>query len=187
VNTGGGGAGGGLYSSTPGTTYQIAIHGGSVTGNTSPGDGGGLFGDKITIDSGTVISGNTATTGNGGGGAGFTPLTINAGTVITGNTAGLAGGGISIGGGGSVTKSTITNNTAGTAGGGVYFWSGPDASTSTPAASVTFCRIVGNTATAGGNAVDSFDKLYSVTDDWLGTNVPAAADVGAGNAVAITN
>jgi uncharacterized repeat protein (TIGR01451 family) len=184
---GGSGAGGALYSSTPGTTYQINIHGGSITGNTSPGDGGGLFGDKITIDSGTVISGNTATTGNGGGVEGFSQLTINAGTVITGNAAGLAGGGVSVGSGGSITKSTITNNTAGTAGGGVYFLSGPDASTSTPAPSVTFCRISGNTATAGGNAVDSFDKLYSVTDDWLGTNVPAAGDVGAGNAVVITN
>jgi hypothetical protein len=170
--------------------YQLAIHGGAFSGN-SAAYGGAIAGTEpaaaFSIDSGTTITGNTAT-GYGGGIHTDSNITIGAGTVISGNHAGTAGGGISIGGGSSITLSSIVNNTAGITGGGVYFFNGADAATGAATPSISFSRIVGNTASLGGaNQVDNANVPYSMTDNWLGANIPGPNDFGVSNAVALAS
>lgn len=105
------GNGGGIFAFGPGPTTSDAIHGGSISGNETAGDGGGINTTAgLVIDTGAVISNNTA--GTGGGGA-------NGGN----------GGGLWFDASGedlSITDATITGNTSpggtGTApgGGGIY-------------------------------------------------------------------
>ncbi|HSP17686.1 MAG TPA: hypothetical protein VLV78_23275 [Thermoanaerobaculia bacterium] len=178
--------GGGLRSFSGVTTYQLAIHGGSFTGNIAAIEGGGLIADFATIDGNTVISGNTATSGNAGGIEGR-HLTIGAGTVISGNTAGQSGGGVVAGGGSTITRSSITTNTAGMSGGGIYISSGSDIPTSTAAASVTFCRIAGNTATYGSQFDEVGGAAATLTDDWWGTNLPQIPQVNGTTAIPIVS
>ena len=182
-DAGSGGSGGGIEVVSGPSSYSVAIHGGSISNNTAPAavasrERGPT--PNFTIDSGTVISGNHATVGNGGGIEDNSNITIGTGTVISGNQAASSGGGVSIGGGSSITKATITNNTAGGAGGGVYVSNGPDAQLGSAAAAISFSRIVGNTATTGANEVDQANvggALVTLTDDWFGTNVPSTSDI----------
>lgn len=192
----GGGAGGGLEVVGGLKAYSIAIHGGSISNNSAP-NGGGIveLGGNVpsfTIDGGTVISGNTANgtssfVGSGGGIAAFGNITIGAGTDIHGNQTNGEGGGVLIGGGSSITQASITNNSAGVTGGGVYIFDGPDASVNEAAPSVSFSRIVGNTASLGPNQIDNANVPTSLTDNWLGVNLPGPNDVGASNAVPISS
>ena len=86
--------GGGIDDSFEG--LALTIHGGQISSNQAPGDGGGINAGSVTIDQSTLIDSNTAG-GKGGG--------------VFGNAI-------------SITNATITNNGAATGGGGVYVNSG---------------------------------------------------------------
>ncbi|HZP65163.1 MAG TPA: Ig-like domain repeat protein, partial [Rudaea sp.] len=169
--------------------YHVDIHSSTFQSN-SAAYGGAIQGTEplahFVIDQGTQITGNSATTGAGGGVFVDSNISIAAGTVITGNSAALYGGGISIGSGSTVTLSDISNNTAGTTAGGIYFFSGGDASLGLSMPSVSFSRIVGNTATLGANQIDGADVPNSLVDNWLGANLPGPNDIGFNNAVPIS-
>jgi hypothetical protein len=190
-NAGAGGGGGAIEVVGAAQTYAVTIHGGSITNNSAPA-GAGILGASgplnITIDQGTLITGNTATAGPGGGIFVPAAITVKAGTVISGNSATAQGGGAVLGAGSTITQSSIINNASGIAGGGVYVFNGPDASTNTAAVALPYDRIFGNTAPAGGSQVDSANDLNGFNDVWLGSNVPAASTIiGASNAVAISS
>ena len=122
----------------------------ALGGETSQGDGGGLFSDYgNTVVENSTISGNTAA-GSGGGLShveGGT-LTINNST-IENNSASFAGGGVGNNdplvneGTLNITESTITGNTA-SMGGGVF---------SSGAGSITGSTIENNVATSQGGGV----------------------------------
>ncbi|HZS46115.1 MAG TPA: Ig-like domain repeat protein [Blastocatellia bacterium] len=123
-------AGGGVYFNAG---YSATISGSDIFNNNA-GQGGGVFNggsdstptSTLTINSLTLIHGNSAVTsgsgkGNGGGignaeiGGGSNPATTNVTkTHIFGNSATSAGGGISVGGGTfTMSFSRIINNTSG--------------------------------------------------------------------------
>jgi predicted outer membrane repeat protein len=79
-----------------------------VSGNQSPNNGGGIYGNGAVTLTNSTVSGNTTTFG--GGIVGFGAVTLTNSTV-SGNTASRDGGGI-FGLGGTITNSTITNNIA---------------------------------------------------------------------------
>ena len=120
MGSGGQGQGGGIFFFGDATPVGSAIHGGSISNNQAPSDGGGIYTtDALTIDQGTVISGNSS--GRNGGG-----LWNNA----TGTT--------------TLTNVTFINNSATTAGGGIR-----NDSNASAMLNVSFSRIVGNTAPSG--------------------------------------
>jgi CSLREA domain-containing protein len=165
-----------------------------VTNNISQStDNGGAIsqsgGGSVVIQNNTIISNNTATAAIGGGiavnnstnvgGLTITDSSFTGNTATTGVGAGQ-GGGIWIGvesSGGSVvtiTRATITDNTAQTPigqGGGIY----------TNKATITFSRIVGNTASAAGSGVFEPGGGFAVTanNNWWGCNTgPGGAATG---------
>lgn len=104
----------------PGVSLEIAditVRGGSVQGN-----GGGIRNAGTLSLIRTVVSGNTATGGDGGGiysnGQGSSLKVAR--STVSGNTASSAGGGIAAGVLIAVNDSTISGNSAGTRGGGIY-------------------------------------------------------------------
>jgi CSLREA domain-containing protein len=146
------GEGGGLFIFNPGTTPISVIHGGTISGNTSAVRGGGIRTTAgITIDQGTVISNNTSPTGAGL----WSNLQVSTG-FPSGETT-------------TLTKVTITGNTASTSGGGVQV----DASTPGNNLVMSFSRLAGNTSPSGSN-LDNVAGAVTATDNWWGTNNPAA-------------
>lgn len=106
----------------------LLLMGGSITGNSSPGNGGGVsivnldegFLNSSVIMNGGSITGNTAA-GNGGGVYAEEGFSSQGGGSITGNTAAGNGGGVYAGNGVSINVGTdgnssgaliVTNNTA---------------------------------------------------------------------------
>lgn len=124
----------------------------TITGNTSTGDGAGLWADgfnmNLTIRDST-ISGNAS--GDDGGGIYVEDtggLLLIQRTTITGNDAAGSGGGIYFydpDNDVTVEDSTISGNSAGGAGGGIYLYS-PDAGLFT----IRGTTVSGNDAQAGG-------------------------------------
>ena len=140
MGSGGQGQGGGIYFFGDATPVGSAIHGGSISNNQAPSDGGGIYTtDALTIDQGTVISGNSS--GRNGGG-----LWNNA----TGAT--------------TLTNVTFVNNSATAAGGGIRNDSNAGATLN-----VSFSRIVGNTAPSGSGVSRSAGTL-TAEDNWWGCN-----------------
>ncbi len=162
------GAGGGIIGFAPqnvsAATGESFIHSSTISGNQAAGFGGGInTSASISIDQGTVISGNTAGTDGSnptahasqeGGGLYLNPAascplsstcTATLGKLtITGNKATGNGGGISYG-----------NLTAGTVG----------------ALSMSFSRLAGNTTSGGsGSNLSNNHGTATVTDNWWGTN-----------------
>ncbi|HET9837491.1 MAG TPA: hypothetical protein VFR84_04590 [Candidatus Angelobacter sp.] len=153
--------GGGLFFSGQHTQPQSHISGGSISGNTAAGTGGGMNNQAtLLIDGGTVISNNTAgTNGNNAGGGG-----------IQNNSAdGL-----------TLSKVTISGNTTTGDGGGIYTGNNSGGN----AVTITFSRLAGNTSShlAGSNEIFNFTAAapgntgnqVTVTNSWLGTNVPSS-------------
>ena len=165
------GAGGGIIGFAPqsvsAATGESFIHSSTISGNQAAGFGGGInTSASISIDQGTVISGNTAGTDGSnptahasqeGGGLYLNPAascplsstcTATLGKLtITGNKATGNGGGISYG-----------NGSAGTVG----------------ALSMSFSRLAGNTTSGGsGSNLSNNHGTATVTDNWWGTNNPA--------------
>ncbi len=139
--------GGGLEIVGPsGTPGQTAIHGSTIAGNHSDGDGGGIWNTtNLLIDTSSVLSGNS-TGGNGGG------LWHNASNPDTA----------------TLTKVTITGNTATGSGGGIFSGNVSGGVTLT----VQFSRLAGNTATAGTANLDNINSVITATDNWWGMNNP---------------
>ncbi|HRO25214.1 MAG TPA: choice-of-anchor Q domain-containing protein, partial [Promineifilum sp.] len=180
--------GGGIYAEL-GPLFLIDS---TVSDNTSGNQGGGIYTDGPLSLSGTTVSGNTATTGNGGGihvdDEGSVEI-VN--STLSGNTAATAnGGGIhfnevfsnNIYGvlSNTITHTTITDNTAGGVGGGVALDNNYDSSHS-PAAVLVATIVSGNTATGAGDEID--DAPGNVTADAF--NV--LGDSGKNNADAFNN
>ncbi|HRQ14611.1 MAG TPA: choice-of-anchor Q domain-containing protein, partial [Promineifilum sp.] len=180
--------GGGIYAEL-GPLFLIDS---TVSDNTSGNQGGGIYTDGPLSLSGTTVSGNTATTGNGGGihvddegSVEIVNSTLSGNTAATGN-----GGGIhfnevfsnNIYGvlSNTITHTTITDNTAGGVGGGVALDNNYDSSHS-PAAVLVATIVSGNTATGAGDEID--DAPGNVTADAF--NV--LGDSGKNNADAFNN
>jgi len=110
------------------TNGKLVLHsGGKITGNTTTGNGGGVYVSGIFTMSGGIISGNTAngTVTDAGGGGVFIDnggiFNMSSGSII-GNTAASNGGGVIIGVGGNFNMNGGTigsNNEASMHGGGV--------------------------------------------------------------------
>ncbi|MDB5174983.1 MAG: polymorphic rane protein [Phycisphaerales bacterium] len=194
-STGGGGSGGGIYFdggvSLAGTLLMTDS---LVSGNNAADDGGGFWGtDDVPTISNCTVSNNKALEGQGGGifdgtnstGAGLT-LTNSS---VTGNSAAdpLAfgfgqGGGIFVNGTGKYTIGSsatngniITGNSAVHGGGGIYL----QGVAGIGLLSAADNRIVGNTSTSGGTAVDRSAGSFNAANNWWGTNTPPASLFGA--------
>ena len=145
--------GGGLYDECGGTTTLRNV---LVTGNTATsGDGGGVEAENlILIDS--VIEGNTAS-GHGGGVSASGYLTMS-GSVISGNVAGQpygGGGGAIVSGNITISDSTFDDNSANNCGGGLY------AEVSNGTVTITDSTFSNNTADiCYGGAID-IDGTYN--------------------------
>jgi uncharacterized repeat protein (TIGR01451 family) len=164
--------GAGIFIFNPGTTPISVIHGGTISGNGGSAviRGGGIRTTAgITIDQGTVISGNTAQEGAG--------LWTNLGTSVpfpSGETT-------------TLTKVTVTGNNASGSGGANPGGGGGikvDNSASGNFFVMSFSRLAGNTATAGGSNLFTTNPGAQVTatNNWWGTN-NAASTIGGGATV----
>jgi predicted outer membrane repeat protein len=162
------GSGGGLYDgwtlgdSPAGTTHVLA--GNTITGNTSGGNGGGIFFNAAgsataflpIVISGSNISNNQALSGAAGGvrTANFTTLTLRSSN-INNNTAGTTGGGLSLGNAVNLliaddsSTININGNHAGGSGGGVYQGGNSNYTNATTVMTGTV-SISGNTAGESG-------------------------------------
>jgi hypothetical protein len=135
---------------------RLIMNGGSISGNTSTGDGGGVYVTGISsfIMNGGTISGNTDTTGGGVYVAGGS-FTMNGGTISGNNASGFSpngdGGGVYVAGGsfimngGTIGVSSTDKNSAGKDGGGVCVANGDF--------TMNGGTIAWNTATYGGGGV----------------------------------
>ena len=157
--------GGGIY--TFGTGNRLTVNGGSILGNSSPNNGGGINGTDSSIVNLTnvTVSGNTASNSGGGIIVGGT-LNITGGS-ITGNTATAQdGGGIfasntTV----TVTNASITNNHADGSsgeGGGMYISGG--------ASTITNSTLSGNTALRSGGGISFVQGTHSITGTTLNGN-----------------
>jgi CSLREA domain-containing protein/uncharacterized repeat protein (TIGR01451 family) len=143
---------------TPGHLGSLTLHASTISGNTAGGLGGGIsdLGMSLSVDQGTIISGNSA------GLAGI-PNTLDGGGVYL-NT-GATGCPGSCPNTVSFNKVTIIGNSATGNGGGISNGSG---SASGPLA-MSFSRLAGNTAAAGSN-LNNNHATATVTNNWWGTN-----------------
>lgn len=140
MGSAGQGQGGGIFYFGDASPAGSAIHGGTISNNQAPSDGGGIYTtDALTIDQGTVFSGNSS--GRYGGG-----LFNNAPGTTT------------------LTNVTFFNNSATTAGGGIR-----NDSNASAVLNVSFSRIVGNTAPSGSGVSRSAGTL-TAEDNWWGCN-----------------
>ncbi|HEY6251188.1 MAG TPA: hypothetical protein VI685_14610, partial [Candidatus Angelobacter sp.] len=166
------GAGGGILAFTPqnvsAATGESFIHSSTISGNKAAGFGGGINTNaSISIDTGTVISGNTAGTDGSnptahatqeGGGLYLNP----AATCPLSSTCTA-----------TLSKLTITGNTATGNGGGISY--GNASAGTVGALSMSFSRLAGNTTSGGsGSNLSNNHGTATVTDNWWGTNAAAS-------------
>jgi len=172
------------------TGGSLTITGTTFSNNSSTSSGGGLgytAGDPLirTPSTGTLsISGSTfsSNTANsvaaGGGGADLFNFNLGSGTyninssTFSSNTASAGRGGAIIVESGplTLTTSSLTSNTATTGGGAIY---------SLANASVTYSRLVGNSASNPSNGLTLFSAsgTFTADDNWWGINTgPSAND-----------
>jgi hypothetical protein len=142
----------------------------TITGNSSPDNGGGVdeesISDPITITDST-ISHNTAANSGGGIEAGGGGTFLLFGDTLTGNQAGNNGGGLDNGGGDTDTyvNTTITHNTAGGEGGGIESGATFDGETFGDGEFISFSTITENTATQGGGNIGVSEVGGAVIDN----------------------
>jgi hypothetical protein len=150
-------------------------------------EGAGNASNSVVFHNST-ISNNTAATGQDGGGLDvFGALTVDQGTVISGNVAGRWGGGLFLSSTATISNTTITGNSAGgglgatsinEGGGGIF------ANNSSSNVTVNNSRIVGNIATVGsqldGNGAASSGGVLNAANNWYGTNTPSSSFFGNG-------
>src|SRR5215471_2174238 len=139
------------------------IHSSTISGNKSAGFGGGIWdASNLTIDQGTVISGNIAGTD------GTNPVAGQEGGGLYGNTLnngcpGACTDKITL------TKVTITGNSATGNGGGVSNGNN-SASPSSGSLTMSFSRLAGNTTSGSGNNLNNNGTTATVTNNWWGTD-----------------
>ncbi|HWX53744.1 MAG TPA: hypothetical protein VN176_04045, partial [Verrucomicrobiae bacterium] len=165
--------GGGIFAFNPGTTPISVIHGGTISGNSAITRGGGVRSSAgITIDQGTIISGNTAGEGAGVWSNLGTSVPFPAGETTTLNKVAITGNNATgngtlptpgIGGGGGI---KVDNSASGN-----FFV-------------MSFSRLAGNTSALGGSNLFSTSPGAAVTatNNWWGTNA-AASTIGGGATV----
>ncbi len=166
------GQGGGLWvtNSTNGGTGKVTISGGTISGNTTPDQGGGIevaYPPAQIVVTNTVISGNTAnpsvnsgaSPGFGGGGgievdgrpaASGTAQSTFTNVTISSNSALAQGGGIKDSSGILLTGSVVQGNSVTSGQGGGVFISeiSPES-----APTITSTNILSNTASTGGGGI----------------------------------
>ncbi len=148
MGSGGQGQGGGIFFFGDATPVGSAIHGGSISNNQAPNDGGGIYtADALTIDQGTVFSGNSS--GRNGGG-------------LWSNGAGTT----------TLTNVTFFNNSATAAGGGIRNDS------NSAVLNVSFSRIVGNAAPSGSGVSRNTGTLTAEDNWWGCNYGPGATGAG---------
>src|SRR5579864_1328950 len=168
-NASGIGSGGGIVAFTPqnisATAAETFIHSSTISGNKAASFGGGINTNaSISIDQGTVISGNAA------------------GTDGTSAIANQEGGGLYLNPAAScpssstctatLSKVTITGNTATGNGGGISYGNGSAGTVGS--LSMSFCRLAAKATSGGsGSNLSNNHGAGTVTDDWWGTNSPA--------------
>ena len=148
--------GGGVYT----TVRALSVTGGSVSNNTSLGNGGGIWydGDEANRDSmslavsGCTINGNTSSTGSGGG------IYTQVKTAVIGKNTNV--------------RSSVSNNTAAADGGGIYCSRNTDGAS----IAITGTDINENRAggTNGGGGVYANIKTASLVDVTLQNNQAVA-------------
>jgi Immunoglobulin I-set domain len=182
--TGAGTFGGGGISHAGG---NLTITGSTVSNNSTSASGGGVgysAGDPLgrTPSSGTLsvsgstFSSNTANSAAGGGGGldlfdfnlSSSTYNVNTSTFNANHAPNGSGGAIIVESGPlTATTSALTNNTAGNAGGAVL---------AVGSASITFSRLVGNTA-INGLTLFRAGTIFTADDNWWGINTgPSAND-----------
>ncbi len=153
--TGTGGAAGGIkFEAASGTNPQSQIHASLISGNSTSGQGGGIYtASGVVIDTGTIISNNTAT-GDGGG------IWTNTSDTNTWSNV------------------TFTGNHSSGNGGGIHVdaFGGP--------VNISFSRITGNTATGTGHDLDNSTNMsnppgtaVTAQNNWWGTNTPGSPGI----------
>jgi uncharacterized repeat protein (TIGR01451 family) len=155
------GEGGGitLTNNTP-NSRQTLIHGSTISGNHSGGNGGGIHNESnLLIDQSSIISNNSAGEANlanakDGGGLWTSTASNGCPGACTDVT--------------TLNKVTITGNTTTGNGGGIAIGNATGAGNVT----MTFSRLAANTAPVGKNLSNNSANI-SVTDNWWGTNTPA--------------
>jgi hypothetical protein len=165
---------------------SLTISNSTVSGNQANGEGGGIRNAGTPVASLTItnstISNNTAEFGGGihDSTDGGVNLTIT-GSTISGNQAvdrpgGPVGdfgdgGGIHVNtdGGVNITKSTISGNTAARNGGGIYFADDPASGSPVAALTMSYNRLVGNTAVIGSGLFRS-SGTATAEKNWWGCN-----------------
>ncbi|GEM_PF-616619 len=159
-------------------TIDVSISGLTVTGgNANIGAGIIDYDENLTLDH-VVVTGNT-TSGDGGGlwADGFNMHLAIRHSTISGNTAGDDGGGIYVedtGGPLLIQDSTITGNHAAGSGGGIYFYDPDDV------VSIERTTISGNTADGVGGGIYLYDTDGSAPPMGNPTASGKAALVGGG-------
>ena len=165
-NTGGSGVSvGGDLGSWQFVSGTFTMNGGEISGNTTTGNGGGVYVFGSTSAGGTFtmkggkISDNTSTNSTGGGGgvsveANNSTFTMEGGE-ISGNTASNGGGVYVRYGPFTMSGGTISNNTATGGGGGVNVFYGTFTMSGT-------AKIFGNTASNGGGVYVSPDATFTM-------------------------
>jgi len=147
VSSGGAQQGGGIAlpgNAGTGGDPQSVIHASLISGNKAGSQGGGVFsGTHLTLDTGTIITGNSASGSGAQTGGGLWSNLTNESTQIT--------------------NATFTGNNAGTSGGAIQV----DNSSTGNALNVVFSRIAGNIAPTG-NGLNNVAGTVSATDDWWG-------------------
>jgi len=186
--TGAGTFGGGGISHEGGS---LTITGTTISNNSTSGSGGGLgysAGDPLirtpstgTLSiSGSTFSGNTANSAAAGGGGadlfnfngGIGTYSINSSSFTNNSAPNGRGGAIVVESGPmTLTTGSLSGNSAGVGGGAVY--------SSGSSTSVTFSRLVGNTAGNPLNGLTLFNAggVFTADDNWWGINTgPGAND-----------
>jgi hypothetical protein len=184
--TGAGTFGGGGICHTGG---NLTITGTTISNNSTSASGGGVSysaGDPAgsngatgTINvSGSTFSGNTANSASAGGGAldlydfnvSASVYNVSTSSFSNNSAPNRSGGAIIVRSGGplTVTTSSFATNSAGSSGGAIF--------SNGTTASVTYSRLVGNTAPAG-SAIFRGSGLFTANDDWWGINTGPAPGV----------
>ena len=179
------GEGGGIF--VGGINGTLTLTNVSITDNTAATNGGGMrLTSSATINADKcTISGNRANGGVGGGVSVSDPLNLT-NCVVSDNSASVDGGGFYINGGSLVLNhGTLVNNSAGDQGGGVYL--------NSTSVSITNSVIWGNTATTTGHAAWNNYNTLSITDavlqdggDSIYDNEPVISPAGASAGTTVT-
>lgn len=150
------GEGGGIFVGGIGGTVTLTNV--SITDNTATTNGGGLrLTSSATINADQcTLSGNRANGGSGGGASVSDPLNLT-NCVVSDNSASVDGGGFYINGGSlTLNHGTLVNNSAGNKGGAVYL--------NSTSVLITNSIIWGNTAVTDGDIAWNNYNTFSITD-----------------------